>query len=143
MAGVKTLPTDYELLAEIYHRYFDVYLAFEGKSSTQRSTKNYVPIDVKEIARALGSEPDLIFGRLFYHLEPKYGFVDGEGGQDRPPPRVSFFALRVGGDAHAVHFPLLASVLADLRDQRAKHLFATWISIIAFGMSLVSFFKDW
>lgn len=140
---MKPLPTDYELLAEIYRRYFDAYVAFDKNVSTKRSTKNYVPIDVKEVARALGSESDLIFGRLFYHLEPKYGFDDGEGSGDGPPPRVPFFAMRVGGDTHAVHFPLLASVLADLRDQRAKHLFATWISVIAFGMSLVSFFKDW
>lgn len=140
---MKPLPTDYELLAEIYRRYFDAYVAFDENASTKRSTKNYVPIDVAAVARALGSESDLVFGRLYYHLESKYGFDDGEGGEGRPAPRVHFFAVRVGGDTHAVHFPLLASILADLRDQRAKHLLATWVSLIAFAMSLVSFFKDW
>ena len=32
-----------------------------------------VPIDIPGIAARFGVDPDSIFGRLYYHLDPKYG----------------------------------------------------------------------
>jgi len=71
-------PTDLELLEFIYERY---YAAFTDHSnaSPARSTKNYVPIDIRPVADHFRLDPDIIFGRLYYHLDPKYRFVQPDG----------------------------------------------------------------
>lgn len=54
-----------------------------------------------------------MFGRLYYHLEHKYGYKQKNGAA------VHFFAhsLGVGEDRelHCVNFPYMASVLAELQ----------------------------
>lgn len=127
---MKWPPTDLQILEEIYRRYYSDYENY-SEESPNRSSKVYVPIDMEKIAEHFGVDSDIIFGRLYYHLEPKYGFKDGDS-------RVHFFALRVGEDRHAVQFLLLASVIADLREIRAKHLIATWVSIAALVVSAIS-----
>jgi hypothetical protein len=86
-------PTDFELLNEIYNRHR---ADFEGHSedSGERLTKILVPVDIKGIAHQFGVDPDSIFGRLYYHLEPKYGEPPTEEGQgercsSRPLPAAT------------------------------------------------------
>ena len=128
---MKRLPTDLQILEEIYRRYFDVYASF-SREAPERSSKIYVPIDVKVIAAHLKTEPDIVFGRLYYHMEPKFGFMQPDG------VRVPFFTLKAGEDRHAVQFPLLASVLATMREERGRHVLATWLSIAALVVSVVA-----
>ncbi len=126
-------PTDLQILDRIYERYYASFTAFdEGKP--QRSARIYVPIDVAELATHFGVDADIIFGRLYYHLEKKHGYKASDGAD------VPFFALRVGGDAHCVNFPYLASVLADLRSGDRKYRLATGMAVVSFVISVFNFF---
>ena len=129
---MKRPPTDLEILEEIYERYYSTFSSFT-REKPNRSTKVYVPINIEAIAKHFAVDPDIIFGRLYYHLEPKYGFTKPDGSTE-----VNFFALEVGSDRHSVQFPLLATVIASLREERNKHLMATWLSIAAIVISVVS-----
>ena len=109
---MKKLPTDLQILDVIYRMYFDKYARFTNESPT-RFTKNFVPIDHKKVAHNLGTEPDIVFARLYFHFEHKYGYR--KDGAD-----VHFFALKMGRsdkqlDTHCINFPYMAAVLADLR----------------------------
>ena len=128
---MRRLPTDLQILNAIYDRYYETFTKYtDGDKS--RSAKIYVPIDIKQIADDLKVDCDIIFGRLYYHLEQKHGYRQDDGSV------VLFFSLRAGDDVHCVNFPLLAAVLADLRDQARKYNLATWIAVAALIMSIVS-----
>jgi hypothetical protein len=140
---LKRLPTDIEILNEVYERYYDVFAQYVANARTTdaearttedeaRDSKIYVPIDIAAIASGLRVDGDIVFGRLYYYLEERYGYTKEDGS------RVHFFALRAGKDRHCVNFPLLGSVLADLRDQARKHGTATWIAVGSLVVSLVS-----
>ena len=128
---MKWPPTDLEIIQHIYQAYYGKYAEF-SKDEQNRETKIYVPIDIEFLAKQFRIDGDILFGRLYYYLDEKYGFERPDG------TKVHFFALAVGNDRHVIHFPLLASVLAELKSQQRKHLFATWISIVAIGISIIS-----
>jgi len=128
---MKRLQTDLEILEEIYDRYYPVFSSF-SKEAPSRSTKNFVPIDIDSIAKHFEVDPDIIFGRLYYHLNKKYGYTQPDGS------RVHFFALQAGSDKEVIQFPLLASVLASLKEEKNKYIVNTWISIAAIVISIVS-----
>lgn len=134
--GRAPTPTDLKLLDEIYNRYYEEFESFDQEGDPDRDAKIYVPVDLEEVADALGVEKDIVFGRLYYDLDRRYGYKHDDG------TKVPFFSLKVGSDMHCVHFPYLASVVASLRAKKEKHLLATWISAfslaIAVGSLLVS-----
>src|SRR5665213_2056994 len=107
------LLTDREILRAIYDRYVADYRQYDA-TKPARSTKQYVPIDLAAIAAALHGDVDLVFGRLHYHLDPKYRRP--EDGESNAP----FFIVKVTWEStclterHLVNFPLLDSTLADL-----------------------------
>src|SRR6185503_3617903 len=127
------VPTDLQILDAIYERYYETFASYSGDKS-ERSAKIYVPIDIKALAAKFGVDEDLIFGRLYYHLEKKHGYKAADGSD------VPFFTLRVGGDRHCVNFPYLASILADLRSENRKYRLAITMSVISFAISLYNFF---
>ena len=127
----KQIPTDLKILDAIYRRYYNIFAKYT-KGDENRSAKIYVPIEIDQIAVDLKVDTDIIFGRLYYHLEHKYGYKQDDGSS------VHLFSLRVGDDRHCVHFPLMASVLADLQDQSRKHSIAIWISAGFLLLSAVS-----
>lgn len=124
-------PTDLQILEEIYRRYYTVFAEY-SKETQNRATKVYVPINIEELAKHFRIDGDIVFGRLYYHLEPKYGFTKKDNS------KVYFFTLKAGKDTHAVQFPLLAAVIAELREKRKKHLIATWLSVAALVVSAIS-----
>jgi hypothetical protein len=124
-------PTDLAILDTIYEDYYDSFAAF-SKNPNDRRSKIYVPIDIESVADKLGVDADIIFGRLYYHLEERYGYARQDG------VKIRFFALRIGEDKHCIHFPYLASVLANLRDDRHRHVSATTISIVSLALALAS-----
>ena len=128
---MKGVPTDLKILNAIYDRYYDEFSNYE-KGSSSRSTKMYVPIDTVAIAKGFRVDEDLIFGRLYYHLEHKYGYVQDDGA------RVHFFAMRIGGDHHCVHFPYLEGVLADLQQENRKFNIMATIAAFAVPISLIA-----
>ena len=125
------IPTDLALLGEIYERNYSRFENFSDSERT-RSSKIWVPIDIAELAGTFNLDPDIIFGRLYYHLNEKYAHAKADGSQ------AEFFALRVGGDHHCVNFPYLASILATLRDEHRKFVTATAIAGLSLIISIVS-----
>lgn len=134
-------PTDRKILKAIYARYYEQYAAYDEKDPDRRSSKIWMPIDIDELAAHLSLESDILFGRLYYHLNNRYGYTvdDQRPAQEKYKTRVELFALKVGGDHHCIHFPLLASVLASLEDENKKYRLATTMAIIALGISLITF----
>lgn len=128
---MKKLPTDLEILEEIYRRYYLEFSSF-SKEAPNRTTKIYIPIDIESIARHFRIDLDIIFGRLYYHLEPKYSFIQTDGA------KVHFFVLKLNSEIHNINFPLLASVLASLKEEQIKYRVSTWLSIFAIGISIAS-----
>jgi len=69
---MKRLPTDLKILDNIYNRYYQSFAAYSN-GDKGRSDKVYIPVDIKKIAEDLNVDPDIIFGRLYYHLEKNTG----------------------------------------------------------------------
>ena len=113
---MKRIPTDLKILTSIYDRYYGVFSAYEEDPSS-RNSKTFVPIDIAAIAKELRVDPDIVFGRLYYHLENKYGYGTTYGPEGA---RVHFFAKNLGDERDCVHFPYVASVLASLREEDRK-----------------------
>lgn len=130
------LPSDLKILETIYETYHKDYAAFYKDEKT-RESKIYVPINCKEIAQTLKTDHDIIFGRLYYHLEKLYGYKHDDG------VKVPFFALKVGNDKNCINFPLMASVLAGLQQQHSQFIWATVISLFSFIVSCIALVKSW
>lgn len=112
------------------------YRSFQHGKTDQRLSKVYVPIDIDKIARKLGTEGDIIFGRLYHHLNKKYGYTTPQG------PYAFMFTRELGDgtnkEVNCIHFPLMASVLAELQDQQIKYSWTIWLSIIAIIISTIA-----
>ena len=129
------LPTDLQILNFIYNKYYKQFIEF-SKDNPTRSASIFVPIDIEMIANNLGVHVDIIFGRLYYHLEKKYGSQKPDG------TKVSFFALKIGTDIHCINFPYMASVLANIRDEREKYVTTKIIAIISLVIALLSYINS-
>jgi hypothetical protein len=127
----KRIPTDIEILDIIYNSYYDEFTHYTNESPS-RNTKIYLPIDISEVADKLKVDGDVVFGRLYYHLENKYGY------KNEDDSKISFFALKAGNDLHCVNFPYLASVLAELRDKQKEYRTGTVIALFSLCISIVS-----
>jgi hypothetical protein len=116
---MKRLPSDFKLLKAIYKRHRADY-----GQITQGGLKAdvLVPVDIVGIAHTLGVDTGIVFGRLYYHLDPKYGY--------EPDPKTGvrkvFFTPVAGDDVNCVNFPLLEAVLAGLWEQRRRDLWVTF-----------------
>ena len=132
---MKKLPTDYQILKTIYNLYIDDYLAFSD-SNPNRRTQNYLPLDLTRIASILGMEENLLFGRLNYDLENRYGKEIEESVFQH------FFTPRLGNEKHCVHFPYLAGVLASMKWESRKFWLATSMSVLALFISIISLLKS-
>ena len=128
---MKRLPTDLEILEEIYNRYYSGFASY-SEDSPNRQDKIYMPIDIEVISKHFSVDPDIIFGRLYYHLEKKYGYTQPNGS------KVYFFNAFSGPGERSIHFPLLASVLASMKEEQEKYLVSTWLSIAAIIISIGS-----
>lgn len=126
-------PTDREILQKIHNRYLKGFGEFKRDGTEpERSSKIYVPIDCAVIAKDLGVDPDIVFGRLYYHLDKKYGYTQDNGA------KVHLFTLAVGKDRNAVNFPMLSAVLAELHQSWFRFTVPLAISGIALVLSVIS-----
>jgi hypothetical protein len=136
LAGMRRRPpTDYELLREIYERYGAHFAEYVKDAAVGRETKILVPIDIPAIADRFGVDADSIFGRLYYHLDPKYGVPTVKG-----QPRKVFFTPVAGDDRTCVNFPLLEAVLAGLWQEWRRDLLALATAFLSLGIALASLF---
>ncbi|QSX38893.1 MULTISPECIES: hypothetical protein [Shewanella] len=131
MPVLQRIPTDLEVLNTIYRMYHSDFIAFDEDART-RESKVYVPIDFMRVANELKVDIDIVFGRLYFHLNKLYSYE-----QDNAP-KVQLFILSAGKDLRCINFPLMTSVLANLRQERDKFLIGTWIAFSAFFISAVS-----
>ena len=125
------LPTDRYLLQCI----FDVYAAdFPGPKDAGGTGLNdpFVPIDIHAIAKRVDMSPELVFGRLYFHLDHKYRYKHESGAI------TSLFQLQVGDKRHAVQFPYLASILAEKNQEFRRFAFSLGLSAVALGVSISS-----
>jgi hypothetical protein len=129
-------PSDLKILSLIYKLYYEEFKNYMQSDDVQngRVSKIYVPINCKMIAKELDVDGDIVFGRLYYHLEHKYGYKQEDG------TKVHFFTLGVETDRHCVNFPLLASVLAGLEDESRKFQIATYTSALAVVVAVIALF---
>lgn len=127
----RAIPTDETLLATIYRQYLQAFSEWSDDNKS-RVTKIWVPIDIDALGRKFKCDPDLIFGRLYYHMNEKYGSKTGDGQE------VNFFNMRLANDRHVVNFPLLTSVLADLQDNRKRFIVSTRLAALSLVVSAVS-----
>lgn len=126
------VPSDLSVLEAIYEEYNLEFSQFSKGGENTRQTKVFVPVDCQKIAKRLGVDGDIVFGRLYFHLEQKHGYKRPDGSN------VAFFTLQAGNDRHCVNFPLLASVLAGLQDEESRAKHATTLAWIAIAVSLAS-----
>ena len=122
-------PTDFELLNAIYARYRDEYVQV---AEVSRAAKDFVPVDLHRIGADPKVDVDSVFGRLYFHLEPKYGEQVSESGK----PRKAFFTPVLGDEQNCVNFPLLEAVLASLWQQRRQDLLAIATAVLSLAIAL-------
>ncbi|KPX20435.1 hypothetical protein ALO71_200049 [Pseudomonas amygdali pv. dendropanacis] len=126
------LPTDLQVLDAIYNHYYEEFSNYQKGEENGRQSKVYLPIDCKLIATQLGVDSDIIFGRLYNHLNKLHSY------ENEDKSKVLLFALKVGADYKCVHFPMLSSVLAGLQADYSKFKTTVWLSSIAIVVSLTS-----
>lgn len=125
------LPTDRYLLECIFQMYERDY---PGPISASGHGENdpYVPVDLRAVAKKAGCSPELLFGRLYYHLNQKHRYKQPNGAE------VSLFELNFKNSGHAVQFPYLASILAGLNQEFRRQLVTYGVSFTALGISIAS-----
>ncbi|MCH8558174.1 MAG: hypothetical protein LAT84_10140 [Balneolia bacterium] len=127
---MKKIPSDREILRAIYLRYHKNFKEY-ARTEPDRITRVRVPIDIGQVAKDCGVEEDMIFGRLYYHFNKKYSYVDEAGN------RAAFFAsLKFEG--LSVNFPLVMSILADLEFEGRKFQLAVSLSVAALVCSVLA-----
>jgi len=126
--------TDRVILKETYKIYYSDFCAFDEKKPS-RQTKIYVPIDCALISKKLGLDPDIVFGRLYYHLDKKHGYKQEDG------TLVNLFVKQIGSERHAVHFPLLSAVLAEHEQSYLRFTIPLYLSIVALSFSIAAYFN--
>lgn len=126
-------PSDREILSVIYKLYYEEFQNYSHDVESGRPSKIYIPINCKAIAKCLDVDSDIVFGRLYYHLQKKHGYTQEDGS------KVLFFGA-IESNLHCVNFPLLGSVLAGLQEEASKFRLATGISFLALAVAIVSLF---
>jgi hypothetical protein len=128
---MKKLPTDRQVLCCIFEMYATAYpgpVVAGGRGTNDP----YVPIDVTAVAGRLGCTPELIFGRLYYHLDAKHRYKQDNG------VLVGLFDLNFQNKGHSVHFPYLVSILAGLEEEHRKLFWSMAFSTAALIVSVIS-----
>ena len=125
------LPTDREVLKCIYEMYESSYPCVQP-GSARGENDPYLAIDIPAVAEKLKCKSELLFGRLYYHLDFKHRYKQDDGAL------VSLFYLKGGEKRYAVHFPYLAAILAGHDQEHRKQLWSLGLSIVALVLSVAS-----
>ena len=85
------------------------------------------PIDIAKLASRLKTEGDIVFARLYYHFEEKFGYTRDDG------THVYFFAnsITIGPDReiHCINFPYMCAALAELREEHHTTRTNMWLAL--------------
>lgn len=123
---MKKLPTERDVLRCIYALYESAYPG--PKVGGRHANDPYISIDTHKVAERLNCPPQLLFGYLYYHLEAKHHYMNGNA-------HVHLFSLQVGDKRHAVNFPYLAAILAGHDESHRRQLLSVWLSGLALALS--------
>jgi hypothetical protein len=124
-------PSDFDLLKVIYEDYRDEFTTRSGSS-----TNPFVAIDLAMIAAQLRTTDQMVFGRLYHHLDPRYAH--------EPDPaigrtaRKSFFTPVAGDLTNAINFPMLEAVVGGLWQERRRDLWVSATAIVSIAISLAA-----
>ena len=124
------LPTDREVLKCIFEMYESDYPG--EKVGAKGVNDPFVPVDLMAVAARLDTKPELLFGRLYYHLDAKHRYKQDNGAE------VNLFLLNVENKGHSVHFPYLSAILAGHDQEYRKHFWSIAFSVLALVLSFVS-----
>ena len=133
-ADVRRPPTDFELLKEIYTRTRDDFAGYVQGAPGARASKILVPVDLQGVADHFGVDADTVFGRLYFHLDPKYGQEPDQSGVRK----VFFVPLAGSSDQNCINFPLLEAVLAGLWQEQRRDLWAVATAVVSLVIALAS-----
>lgn len=125
------MPTDLVLIETIYQQNYNNFANFSDTNKT-RSSKIWLPLNIEDLANHFKLDADIIFGRLYYHLNEKYSHQKQDG------TKSEFFAIRIGADHHCINFPYLSSILATLKDEQGKFMITTVIAGLSLIISITS-----
>jgi hypothetical protein len=124
------LPTDREVLSCIFEMYES---AYPGETNGGKGVNDpYIPVDLWAVAERLDTKPELLFGRLYFHLDAKHRYQQNDGAW------VNLFHLNVANKGHSVHFPYLAGILAGHDQEYRKQFWSMAFSTLALVLSVVS-----
>jgi hypothetical protein len=124
------LPTDREVLECLFEMNEK---AYPGETTGARGVNDpYVPVDLWAAATRLNTKPELLFGRLYYHLDAKHRY------KQNTDEWVNLFLLNVENKRHAVHFPYLCAILAGHDQEYRKQLWSIAFSVLALVLSIAS-----
>jgi hypothetical protein len=126
-------PSDLHILSAIYHRYVEAFTDTAEKS-TESLFKVYHPIDVRAVAKELGMNRHILFGRLYYHLDAKYRYKDDND------VWTHLFAMKVGDQRHCIHIPYLSAIVSEREREWRRYAVSLAVSAIAIVISLISLF---
>ena len=119
---------DLSILEGIYQVYEPTYI--KGLGSADSLHKTYIPIDIHFVAKRLGMNEHILFGRLRYHLDQKYRYTNADGSL------VHLFCLEVGGERHCIHFPYLAGIVSERQREMRRFMIPFTLSVIALMCSV-------
>lgn len=92
----------------------------------------YLPVDLNAIAHKLNCKPEILFGRLYYHLDAKHCYKQDSGAS------VHLFHINIQDKGHTVHFPYLTAILAGHDQEYKKQLWSTAFSVLAIALSVAA-----
>lgn len=121
--------TDLELLKKIHSMYSDQYL-----NRGDQKERFYIPIDCDEIAKRMGVDAELVFQRLYSHLEKKFGYTNEDNS------KIHLFAFVIGDKKHCINYPYLCAILANMEDEKKELRITQIIAISAIVISLLGLF---
>lgn len=130
LSVMSRLPTDRQVLKCIFEMYEDNYPG--EKLGAKGVNDPFVPVDLRAVAARLETKPELLFGRLYYDLDPKHRYKQDNGAE------VNLFLLNVEDKGHSVHFPYLSAILAGHDQEHRKQLWSISFSVLALVVSVAS-----
>lgn len=103
--------TDRKLLSVIKKLYEKKFLEFVNNPEKKTF---YIPIDCELIGGKMQSNGQMVFLRLYYFLEKKYGYKQDNG------YNVSFFSRGIGDEINCINYPYMCAVLAEMNEKRSE-----------------------
>lgn len=119
--------SDLKLFRVIYYLYINRYIQ---TSDFDPLNKVMVPIDIDKIAQNIGTDPELVFSRLYVFLNSLY---------DKPSwnPKIRFF-LHVDSNLNRINFGYMCSIMAKQEEENKRYKLSLCLSIISLVVSAIA-----